>query len=55
MKNIIKNSVAGLLAAFCIAGCSDWASPERVVIQTPEKQSPILRDNAYYASLRAYK
>ena len=55
MKNIIKYSVAGLMAAFCIAGCSDWVTPERVITQTPEKQSPILRDNAYYEALRAYK
>mgnify|MGYP004557413481 FL=1 len=55
MKNIIEYSVAGLMAAFCIAGCSDWITPERVTIQTPEKQSPILRDNAYYEALRAYK
>lgn len=43
------------MAAFCIAGCSDWVTPERVITQTPEKQSPILRDNAYYEALRAYK
>ena len=55
MKNIIKYSVASLLAAFCLAGCSDWINTEKVVIQTPEKQSPIIRDNAYYAALRAYK
>lgn len=48
MKNIIKYTVAGLLAAFCITGCSDWVTPERVVIQNPEEQSPVLRDNAYY-------
>lgn len=55
MKNIIKYTVAGLLAAFCITGCSDWVTPERVVIQNPEAQSPVLRDNAYYEALRAYK
>ena len=55
MKNIIKYTVAGLLAAFCITGCSDWVTPERVVIQNPEEQSPVLRDNAYYEALRAYK
>ena len=55
MKNIIAYSVAGLMAAFCMAGCSDWVTPERVITQTPETQSPILRDNAYYEALRAYK
>lgn len=55
MKNDVKYTVAGLLAAFCITGCSDWVTPERVVIQNPEAQSPILRDNAYYGALRAYK
>ena len=55
MKNIIKYTVACLLAAFCITGCSDWVTPERVVIQNPEAQSPVLRDNAYYEALRAYK
>lgn len=55
MKNIIKYSVVSIMATFCLAGCSDWVSPERVVTQIPEKQSPILRDNAYYAALRAYK
>ncbi len=55
MKNIIKYSVASIMAAFSLAGCSDWVSPERVITQIPEKQSPIIRDNAYYAALRAYK
>lgn len=55
MKKFIIYSIAGLLAVFALAGCSDWLKPERKVVQHPEEQSPILRDDAYYAALREYK
>ena len=55
MKKFIIYSIAGLLAVLALAGCSDWLKPERKVVQHPEEQSPILRDDAYYAALREYK
>ncbi|MCM1501236.1 MAG: glycoside hydrolase family 18 [Bacteroidales bacterium] len=56
MKKSIIYSIAGLiLGSFFVAGCSDWINPERVMVQHPDEQSPILRDNAYYEALREYK
>lgn len=55
MNKIIKHSILALLAGFTFAGCADWITPERVITQHPDNQSPIVRDNAYYEALRAYK
>ncbi|MDE5890142.1 MAG: DUF1735 domain-containing protein [Bacteroidales bacterium] len=55
MNRIIKYSIFSLIAVFAFAGCADWITPERVITQHPDEQSPILRDNAYYEALRAYK
>lgn len=55
MKNIIKYGITGLMAAMAAIGCSDWLRPERVIVQHPEDQSPIVRDDAYYEALREYK
>ncbi len=38
-----------------VASCTKETTPERINIQHPDQQSPILRDNAYYQNLRAYK
>ena len=47
---------AGIAAgALLTAACSDWVSPDRIIVQDPDIQSPVLRDNAYYAALREYK
>ncbi|MGM9752956.1 MAG: glycoside hydrolase family 18 [Candidatus Cryptobacteroides sp.] len=56
MKKTIQYSILGLvLAASLISACTDWTTPERLIIQTPENQSPVLRDDAYYQALREYK
>jgi len=56
MKKSIIFSIASLiLGSFFVAGCSDWINPERVIVQHPDEQSKILRDNAYYEALREYK
>lgn len=54
MKKSIKYI---LLAAFtaCLFACEEQTMPESVRVQYPDEQSPILRDDAYYARLRAYK
>ena len=55
MKKILKSIlVVALLGVFTVS-CSDWTENEREIIQHPEQQSPILRDNAYYQALRDYK
>ena len=55
MKKYITYSVSLLLAAFALSGCADWLTPERKVVQHPDEQSPILRDDAYWQALREYK
>lgn len=55
MKNILKYAALLLLAGFTLTGCETETTPERKVVQHPEDQTPLLRDNAYYARLRAYK
>lgn len=55
MKNFMKYAAVCLLLGALSAGCSDWTEPEREITQHPAQQSPILRDNAYYQALRAYK
>lgn len=48
----ILTLVAGLTLLF---SCEKQTTPEPVRIQYPDQQSPFLRDDAYYARLRAYK
>lgn len=55
MNKIIKYSALSLLTGFIFAGCADWITPGRVITQHPDEQSPIVRDDAYYQALRAYK
>ncbi len=55
MKNILKYAALLLLAGFTLTGCETENMPERKVVQHPDQQTPILRDDAYYARLRAYK
>ena len=55
MKNFLKYAVSCLALGALLAGCSDWVESERVITQHPDEQSPILRDNAYYAALRDWK
>ena len=43
------------MLAAAVASCTKETTPERINIQHPDQQSPILRDNAYYQNLRAYK
>lgn len=55
MKNSIKHTVTALVSGLLLSACSEWVEPERVITQHPDQQSPILRDNAYYAALRDWK
>ena len=55
MKKILKYAAVFLVLAVAVASCTKETTPERINIQFPDKQSPILRDNAYYQNLRAYK
>ena len=55
MKNILKHAVVCLVLAAAVASCTKETTPERINIQHPDQQSPILRDNAYYQALREYK
>lgn len=48
----ILTLMAGVAMLF---SCEKQTTPDPVRIQYPDKQSPILRDDAYYARLRAYK
>ena len=52
MKNILKHAVACLVLVAAVASCTKETTPERINIQHPDQQSPILRDNAYYQALR---
>ena len=47
MKNILKHAVVCLVLAAAVASCTKETTPERINIQHPDQQSPILRDNAY--------
>lgn len=55
MKNAIKYILS--LAAFAplFFACEKQTTPEPIRIQYPDKQSPVLRDDAYFERLRAYK
>lgn len=55
MKNILKYAAALLLAGSALSGCETETTPERTIVQHPDQQTPIVRDDAYYARLRAYK
>lgn len=55
MKNILKFAALLLLAGFALTGCETETTPERKIVQHPDDQTLIHRDNAYYARLRAYK
>ncbi|WP_418991068.1 glycoside hydrolase family 18 [Alistipes sp.] len=54
MKKITVYTLLLALTGLFFA-CEKQNTPEPVRVQYPEDQSPILRDNAYYARLRAYK
>lgn len=55
MKNILKYAAVYLLLGAAVISCTKETTPDRINIQHPDQQSPILRDNAYYQNLRAYK
>lgn len=55
MKKSIIYTLSLLAAAATFFACEKQNTPEPVRTQFPSNQSPIVRDNAYYARLRAYK
>lgn len=55
MNRILKYIFFIAMAAVMTMGCSEWVTPERVITQHPDEQSPILKDDAYWQALRAYK
>ena len=55
MKNFLKYISVIALLGFMSVSCSDWLAPERVIVQHPDEQSSVLRDDAYYQALREYK
>ena len=55
MKNSIKHFLLPLVCGIAFISCEKQTTPEPVQIQRPELQSPIVRDDVYYARLRAYK
>ncbi len=55
MKNILKYAALLLLAGTAMTGCETETTPERKIVQHPDQQTPIVRDDAYYARLREYK
>lgn len=55
MKNTIKNIFTLLACAAAVCSCETQTTPEPVRVQDPFKQAPIVRDDAYFARLRAYK
>lgn len=55
MKKLIKYTVYMLLLAMAATSCEKQNMPEPINIQHPDEQSPIVRDDAFYARLRAYK
>lgn len=55
MKNTIKYILSFFAFAPLFFACEKQTTPEPVRVQYPDKQSPVLRDNAYFERLRAYK
>ena len=55
MKNILKYAAVLLLAGSALSGCETETTPERKIVQHPDQQTPLVRDDADYARLRAYK
>ncbi|MEG0808467.1 MAG: glycoside hydrolase family 18, partial [Alistipes sp.] len=55
MKNNLIYTLLVLACTSFFFACEQQTTPEPVRIQHPSDQSPILRDDAYYARLRAYK
>lgn len=55
MKRELIHILTVMAGAALLFACEKMTTPEPVRIQYPDKQSPILRDDAYYARLRAYK
>ncbi|MEG2772278.1 MAG: glycoside hydrolase family 18, partial [Alistipes sp.] len=55
MKNRLIYIVLLLACIPFFYACEQETTPESIRIQHPDDQSPILRDDAYYARLRAYK
>ena len=55
MKKSIKQILLPLVCGIAFFSCEKQTTPEPVQIQRPELLSPIVRDDAYYARLRAYK
>ena len=53
MKNSIKHFLLPLVCGIAFISCEKQTTPEPVQIQRPELQSPIVRDDVYYARLRA--
>lgn len=54
-ENSIKHFLLPLVCGIAFFSCEKQTTPEPVQIQRPELQSPIVRDDVYYARLRAYK
>lgn len=55
MKRELIHILTVMAGAAMLFACEKQTTPDPVRIQYPDKQSPILRDDAYYARLRAYK
>lgn len=55
MKSNIKYILSLFAAVTLFSACEEQNTPDPVRTQYPGEQSPIIRDNAYYARLRAYK
>lgn len=55
MRNNMKYLLSLFVALLLFSACEKQTTPNPVRIQYPDKQSPIVRDDAYYARLRAYK
>ena len=53
MKFNILKAVIPALAVFAVTGCDDWTTPEPKDFDSPLTE--ILKDDAYYEALRAYK
>lgn len=55
MKKSILYTLSLLLAVSAFFACEKQNIPDPQRLQHPDEQSPIVRDDAYYARLRAYK
>ena len=53
MKFNILKALIPALAVFAVTGCDDWTTPEPKDFDSPLTE--ILKDDAYYEALRAYK